>query len=87
MKKILSTIAIAFIFCLNNNLNAQTDGFFSYSEEGTTPRNTSSFQPIFPISHGSNSNEPAYPTPAGSGLLILTTLGIGYISLKKNRSK
>ena len=87
MKKILSIIAIAFIFCLNNNLNAQSDGFFSYSEVGTTPRNTSSFQPILPISHGSINNEPAYPTPVGSGLLLLTTLGIGYISLKKNRSK
>ena len=84
MKRILSIIAITFIFCLGNNLNAQTDGFFSYSEVGSTPRNTT-FQPLLPISHGMNENQPAYPTPVGSGLLILSCIGIAYASYKKKQ--
>lgn len=84
MKKILSIIAI--IFCLGNGLNAQTDGFFNYSEAGKQNRNsTSTFQPLLPISHGSEVNEPAYPTPVGSGLLILSCVGIAYASYKKKK--
>jgi hypothetical protein len=82
MKKILSIIAI--IFCLGNGLNAQTDGFFNYSEAGKQNRN-STFQPLLPISHGSTDNEPAYPTPVGSGLLILSCVGIAYASYKKKK--
>lgn len=82
MKKILSIIAI--IFCLGNGLNAQTDGFFNYSEAGTQNRN-STFQPLLPISHGMDENQPAYPTPAGSGLLILSCVGIAYASYKKKK--
>lgn len=87
MKRILSIIAITFIFCLGNNLNAQTDGFFSYSEVGSTPRNTSLSQlgPIVPTSHNLNGNQPAYPTPVGSGLLILSCVGIAYASYKKKK--
>lgn len=83
MKKILSIIAI--IFCLGNGLNAQTDGFFNYSEAGTQNRNSTTFQPLLPISHGSEVNEPAYPTPVGSGLLILSCVGIAYASYKKKK--
>jgi hypothetical protein len=84
MKKILSIIAI--IFCLGNGLNAQTDGFFNYSEAGKQNRNSNStFQPLLPISHGSEVNEPAYPTPVGSGLLILSCVGIAYASYKKKK--
>lgn len=82
MKKILSIIAITFIFC--NYLNAQSDAFFNCSEIG---HREDAQSPLVPITHGSDFNEPAYPTPIGSGLLILTSLGIGYVSLKKNRSK
>lgn len=84
MKKILSIIAI--IFCLGNGLNAQTDGFFNYSEAGKQNRNSNlNFQPLLPISHGSEVNEPAYPTPVGSGLLILSCVGIAYASYKKKK--
>ena len=84
MKKILSIIAI--IFCLGNGLNAQTDGFFNYSEAGKQNRNsTSTFQPLLPISHGMDENQPAYPTPVGSGLLILSCVGIAYASYKKKK--
>lgn len=84
MKKILSIIAI--IFCLGNGLNAQTDGFFNYSEAGKQNRNSNlNFQPLLPISHGSENNEPAYPTPVGSGLLILSCVGIAYASYKKKK--
>ena len=82
MKKILSIIAI--IFCLGNGLNAQTDGFFNYSEAGKQNR-SSTFQPLLPISHESEVNEPAYPTPVGSGLLILSCVGIAYASYKKKK--
>ena len=84
MKRILSIIAIAFTLCLSNNLNAQSDGFFSYSEVGTTPRN-SAFNPMLPTSHGISENQPAYPTPVGSGLLILSCVGIAYASYKKKK--
>jgi hypothetical protein len=82
MKKILSIIAI--IFCLGNGLNAQTDGFFNYSEAGKQNRN-STFQPLLPTSHGTDVNQPAYPTPVGSGLLILSCVGIAYASYQTKK--
>lgn len=87
MKKILSILLIAFALLSNNVLQAQ-DAFFSYSvnddnREGSGINN----RIVVPSSHELLENQNADPAPLGSGLLILTSLGIGYVSLKKNRSK
>jgi hypothetical protein len=87
MKKILSILVIAFALLSNNVLQAQ-DAFFSYSvnddnREGSGINN----RIVVPNSHELLKNQNADPAPLGSGLLILTSLGIGYVSLKKNRSK
>ncbi|MBR4155923.1 MAG: hypothetical protein IKU01_04365 [Bacteroidales bacterium] len=72
---------------LQENIGS-TDGFFSYSENYNIKRFSSSITPVLPYEHeliGKQSADSAVPT--GSGLLILTSIGICYAARKKNRSK
>lgn len=85
MKKILSILAITFALLSNNVLQAQSDGFFTYSINDN--RGEINDRITVPIAHELTGKQNADPAPVGSGLLILTSLGIGYVSLKKNRSK
>lgn len=88
MKKILSILAITFALLSNNALQAQSDAFFSYSINGDNREGSAiNDRIVVPSSHELLGNQNADPAPIGSGLLILTSLGIGYVSLKKNRSK
>ena len=90
MKKILFIIAFT-ILCSNNIVIAQresTDGFFTYSENYDTKRYSSSRTPFLPYEHELTGNQSADSSvPTGSGLLILTSIGICYAAHKKNRSK
>lgn len=90
MKKILFIIAFA-ILCSNNIAIAQTestDGFFTYSENYNIKRYSSSITPVLPYEHELTGNQSADSSvPTGSGLLILTGIGICYAAHKKNRSK
>ena len=84
MKKILITFAIIMTMALN--ANAQSDGFFSNYYDGfdyDRMNDPNEIGLVMPGSNiGTNTNESA---PLGSGLLILTALGAGYM-IKKNRS-
>ena len=93
MKKILFIIAFT-ILCSNNIAIAQTegtestDGFFTYSENCNIKRYSSSITPVLPYEHELIGNQSADSSvPTGSGLLILTGIGICYAAHKKNRSK
>ena len=78
---------------LDVNINIQyvtesTDGFFDFSENYDVKRYSSSITPVLPYEHeliGKQSADSSVPT--GSGLLILTGIGICYAAHKKNRSK
>ena len=75
------------------NVNIQygtesTDGFFDFSENYDVKRYSSSITPVLPYEHeliGKQSADSSVPT--GSGLLILTGIGICYAAHKKNLSK
>lgn len=79
MKKYIITAMIALGFIMN--ANAQSDGFFNYSN--TEERNTTWMggAPNLPSSHG-NTNDQS--VPLGSGLLILTALGIVYNKTRRD---
>lgn len=79
MKKIL-LLVIAITLVLNTL--AQSDGFFNdwYDVDS---RNV--VLPELPNSHGDLYNSDA--APAGSGVLILTAIGIGYAALKRKDSE
>lgn len=72
MKKYIITAIIALCFVMN--VNAQSDGFFNYS---SSEKRTETWgqTPALPPQHGGNNHEQA---PLGSGLLILTALGVVY---------
>ena len=84
MKKILFTIAL--IITLSLTATAQySDGFFNDWDNGldrTGTGNDIGF--VLPASHGNGLDTPS--APLGSGLLILTALGVGY-ALKKKHEK
>lgn len=72
---------------LQENIGS-TDGFFSYSENYNIKRFSSSITPVLPYEHELIGKQSADSTvPTGSGLLILTSIGICYAAHKKNRSK
>ena len=89
MKKILSILAITFALLSNNVLYAQSDAFFSYSvnDNNREAQGDIGLRITVPYAHELTGNQNADPAPVGSGLLILTSLGIGYFTFKKNRSK
>ncbi|MDO5341624.1 MAG: hypothetical protein Q4F69_04130 [Bacteroidia bacterium] len=79
MKKILLT-AIVVMFGFSGI--AQRDGFFNDWYD-VDERNFN--MPEFPDAHGDLYNSDA--APVGSGVLILTTIGIGYAVLKRKDAK
>ena len=81
MKKILFAIVFAIMvgFCAN----AQTDGFFREPNDGAAG-NRETATPILPASHGTGNDAPA-GVPLGSGLLILTAMGAGYVIARRKK--
>lgn len=84
MKKLTLSIVLLAIALLGNNncLNAQKqDAFFDSKASNSSKayRQESEAVPLLPVA---NSSEDQY-APIGSGLAILTGLGLGYIALRK----
>ena len=94
MKRYILTIVLAVAFGLN--LNAQSkqqsgfsDGFFSSNYSEYREDEWAGDMPLLPGAHGSGFDydaDKSEPVPAGSGLLILTGLGLGYASLRRKKS-
>ena len=84
MKKLILTISI--IFTLNLCANAQCDGFFGGWSDGYSDRSSGGISSLGLVTPqtiiGSTENAPA--TPLGSGLIVLSVLGVCY-SIVKNR--
>ena len=86
MKKIIFTIAIVFMMVMG--ASAQTDGFFKDGGSANDySRTGSGSDPALPrLPQGGVGAENADQTaPLGSGLLVLTALGVGYAAYKKRR--
>lgn len=67
-------------------LKAQSDGFFSYQYEYREDENKEWSELIMlPPTHGLDYNYPADEAPLGTGLLLMTGIGIVYVFHKKNR--
>ena len=79
MKKLLLTIAL--VLTIGFGANAQRDAFFSWNDASNeTYRTGESINFALPQSHGADYDSEA---PLGTGLLILTALGAGYIASKR----
>ena len=75
MKKLLFTIAL--LITLSVATNAQNDGFFKWNgnDEDDIFRDVTTSGLVLPSTHGDIHN---YNAPVGSGIAILTLLGVGY---------
>ena len=84
MKKII--LSIIFAMVMSFGANAQIDAMVT--DWDNTYRTTMDEMPWLPaVIIGINSDLNAYNTPLGSGLLIFTALGAGYILRKKKNNK
>lgn len=80
MKKYIITLVLALGFSMG--LNAQSDGFFSSSNNGYRNADIESQFSGVPalVGHTLESNQSA---PLGSGMLLLAGMGLGYAALRK----
>lgn len=83
MKKVLFILAM--VMLMGFSASAQSDGFIKsgdggFIDRGTTPEPTIAL----PQEHGSTSDQ---GTPLGSGLLILATLGAGYVAARRKHAE
>jgi len=84
MKKII--LSIIFAMVMSFGAKAQIDAMVT--DWDNTYRTTMDEMPWLPaVIIGINSDLNAYDTPLGSGLLIFTALGAGYILRKKKNNK
>ena len=89
MKKIFITISLIVAFGLGLNaqgLYSQTDGFFSRPEPSREYRECTEDLPILP-NRGLTENQYSFveEAPVGSGLLLLLTMGAGYMISKRRK--
>lgn len=80
----MKRVVLTFVFFVtlglcSNSLNAQSDGFFNSNSNTFEYRNSDEELPVLPR-FGTDYDQKA---PIGSGLLILTGLGLGYLSMRK----
>ena len=81
MKKIL--LAIALVVTMGFCANAQTDGFFGQYDNIYDNRGGEGDPSIgLPSSHNLTDDQ---SSPLGSGLLIMTVLGAGYVVARKRK--
>ena len=84
MKKLLFTIAL--VITLSVASKAQNDGFFNWNNNYYADERLTGIEFNLPDAHGDINDHNA--VPVGSGLLILTALGAGYLLARRNsRSK
>ena len=79
-------ILITLILGLNIYTNAQSDGFFLYNNgcRGDYDNEWSELI-MLPPSHGLDYNYPADNVPLGTGLLIMTGMGVVYLIRRKGK--
>lgn len=83
MKKILLVLAIVFTMCFGVKAqHGNTDAFFNNCESDNRTGEENAFSMGLPSDHGLTTD--AY-APLGSGLLILSALGGGYLIAKKKK--
>lgn len=83
MKKILLVLAIVFTMCFGVKAqHGNTDAFFNNRGSDNRTGEENAFSMGFPSYHGLTTDAPA---PLGSGLLILSALGGGYLIAKKRK--
>ena len=87
MKKIL--LALALVLIVGLGANAQRDSYFNdWKDVGNGLDQFNDFDngltrdPVFPGHNGGDT-----PAPLGSGLLVLTALGAGYMVARRKREK
>ena len=79
----LTTFADGGLFNRGNNArNGQSSGYIYFNAKNSFTRDEGD-TPLLPP-HGSENNEPA---PLGSGIVLLTALGAGYVVAKKRNEK
>ena len=78
MKKLIITSIFTIGFILN--INAQSDGFFSYSNVDTRETSWGTGMPALPASHGLDDDQSS--VPLGSGALLLAAFAM--LRLKRN---
>ncbi len=85
MKKLIITTIFAFGLCMS--LNAQKDSFFTYhnSEEYRGGSSEWGTLPTLPASHGFDFDVNG-EAPLGSGVLLLSGLGLAYALRRKNKN-
>ena len=66
----------------NNARNGQSSGYIYFNAKNSISRDDDG-TPLLPP-HGSDDNQPA---PLGSGIVLLTALGAGYVAAKKRREE
>lgn len=82
MKKILLLITIG----IGINVNAQSDGFFRYQYEYREIKNEEWNELILlPNAHGLDYNYPVDNVPIGTGLLLMSGMGLAYANYRKSK--
>ena len=81
MKKIF--LAIAIVFMVSFGAKAQSDGFFRDGGVDDYSGRTDSPTPLVPT--GQVGTIPDTNAPLGSGLLILTAMGAGYVIARRKK--
>ena len=82
MKKILFAIALTITLGLTASAQSYTDSFVDWTDSDTG-RTSVDWAIVFPASHFTNTDQNG--APLGSGLLVLTALGAGYVVNKRHR--
>ena len=88
MKKIFFATMIFIVFSLSASAQRQgKDGFFNdWNDVGNGLGRTTNVElPPLPGNHGYGGDVYVNPSPLGSGLLILTALGAGYVARKRRK--
>ena len=85
MKKVLFILAM--VMLMGFSASAQSDGFIKSNDGGFIDRGTGTDDPTIalPTAHGEYTDQGT--TPLGSGLLILTALGAGYVAARKKHAE
>ena len=82
MKNILFAIALTITLGLTANAQSYTDSFVDWTDSDVN-RTDIEWAIILPTTHFTNTDQNG--APLGSGLLVLTALGAGYVVNKRHR--
>ena len=70
---------------LSMDVNAQSDGFFRYQYEYREEDNGWNKLIVLPNEHGLDYNYPADSAPIGTGLLLMSGMGLVYANYRKRK--